>query len=794
MPDAASQQLLHLFHPAPMSTTHHFLKNKPPARMKPVATAAQTLATGAGLLTVLLHSGPAWAQAASGATPSLATVVVTEKAEEQQGKDSVRTTKTQIGKGTQELRDIPQSITVVTERLMDDRNLDTLKDVLHNTAGVTFLAAEGGEEDVRLRGFSLAATGDIFVDGIRDPAFYDRDTFNNDRIELLRGSASMLFGRGSTGGAANQVSKTPHLVDEHQVDVTLGSYNYRRATGDFNFQTGENAALRLNVMSTKADNNGSGSRLDKSGVAAAYRWGIGEADEFLASVTGLYNNNGMNYGLPWVKPTSTSPAASTTMLPADPSAYYGMESDYNKGKAETLTLGHTHRFQDGGELKSVLRVGGYDRDQRASTIRFAAAASQPGGGAADLATLSGATALTRGTQLKMQDMNNLALQSDYSNKLQWLGMRHEILTGVDVARENRRVYSAAPGLSGATLTSFYSAVGLAKSNTTYGAAGVGGVNEDLRVKFINNQYEATGWGVYFQDLVQVAEHWKALAGLRYDNMVGNYDVFSYSYSGAGTVANPHSYSKFTQTTVAPYQMQVAGFSPRVGALFQPNDLHSYHLSMGSSFNTSGETYSLSAANKDTPPEQSANFEVGAKLDSADKRFTTRWGAFHSVKFHERNTDPTSSAVVLSGRRHVSGLELDITGRLSSQWEIYGSYMWMPDALIDVGGSGGESAGARPSLTPVHSGTVWATYQVNSQWRVGGGLNFRSEQTPNRNPGWTVPGYVTTDLMMEYRISERYQIKTNLTNVGNVLYADALYSGHYVPGAGRTLQATLTAKF
>ena len=721
-------------------------------------------------------------------------MVITEKAEEPQGKDSLRTTKTQIGKGTQELRDIPQSITVVTERLIDDRNLDTLKDVLHNTAGVTFLAAEGGEEDVRLRGFSLAATGDIFVDGIRDPAFYDRDTFNNDRIELLRGSASMLFGRGSTGGAANQVSKTPHLVDEHQVDVTLGSYNFRRATGDFNFQTGESAALRLNVMSTKADNNGAGSSLDKYGVAAAYRWGIGEADEFQAGVTGLYNNNGMNYGLPWIKPSSSAAASTSTMMPADPSAYYGMESDYNKGKAETLTLGHTHRFQDGGELKSVFRVGGYDRDQRASTIRFAAAASQPGGAAVGLNNLTDATVLTRGTQLKMQDMNTLNLQSDYSNTLQALGFKHEILTGVDLSRENRRVYTATPGMTGATVTSFYTALGLIKPNTTVGAGGVGNVNEDLRQKFLNNQYEATGWGVYFQDLVQVSEHWKALAGLRYDNMVGNYDVYNYNYTGAGTLANPHSYSKVALSSIAPYQMTVAGFSPRFGALFQPNALQSYHVSLGTSFNTSGETYSLSSANTDTPPEQSANFEVGAKLDSADRRFTTRWGAFYSVKYNERNTDPTSSAVVLSGRRHASGIELDVTGRLTPQWEIYGSYMWMPDALIDVGGSGGELAGARPSLTPVHSGTVWSTYQFNSQWRVGGGLNFRSEQTPNRNPGWTVPDYVTVDAMAEYKFDERNLLKANITNLGDLLYADALYSGHYVPGAGRTLMVTFTTKF
>src|SRR5690606_24843664 len=159
------------------------------------------------------------------------------------------------------------------------------------------------EEDIRLRGFSLQQTGDIFVDGMRDPAFYDRDTFNLDRIEILRGSASLLFGRGSTGGAVNMVNKPPRLITEHQVDLTLGSHAYRRAVGDFNIQTGGSAALRLGAMVTQARNNGSGSSIDKKGVAAAYRWGIGERDEFQASLYHLDNNNGMNYGMPWIRPT-----------------------------------------------------------------------------------------------------------------------------------------------------------------------------------------------------------------------------------------------------------------------------------------------------------------------------------------------------------------------------------------------------------------------------------------------------------------------------------------------------------
>lgn len=101
------------------------------------------------------------AQQTTGTTTRLPTVTVIEKGLEAEGKHAIQATTTRIGKGQQALRDIPQSVTVVTEKLIDDRNLDTLRDAVRNTAGITFLAAEGAQEDIRLRGFSLAATGDI---------------------------------------------------------------------------------------------------------------------------------------------------------------------------------------------------------------------------------------------------------------------------------------------------------------------------------------------------------------------------------------------------------------------------------------------------------------------------------------------------------------------------------------------------------------------------------------------------------------------------------------------------------
>ena len=758
-----------------------------PNQNQPIALLPLGAMLLAGSLSAMAQQAP---PTASAADKSLKPVIVKEKAEAPEGKDSVRATETNIGKGKQELRNIPQSITVVTEKLIDDRNLDTVKDVLRNTAGVTFQAAEGGEEDIRLRGFSLATTGDIFIDGMRDPAFYDRDTFNVDRVELLRGSASMLFGRGSTGGAVNQASKVPRLITEHEVTTTLGSYNYVRVLGDFNIKTGESAALRLNAMVTKADNNGSGSSIDKKGIAGAYRFGIGEKNEFMVSLYALDNKNGINYGLPWIRPNAAATNAENTILGGlDPSAYFGAASDRNNGGAQWLALKHTHRFSADSELQTAVRQGRFTRDQRASTIRFAgqtASATSPLTNPAPvtLENLNDRTVFNRGAALKIQDVDTTHFQSDFSAKFDALGFKHEIITGVDFALEKKAVNVARTEAQGG--------VDITKPQTRYGSPFDGAsVNEDARILRPGNEFSALGFGVYAQDLIQVAKDWKVLVGLRYDNMRGNYSAYTIP---AATPLGALVTTSYAQNISAP--------SKRFGVLYQPNALHSYHFSYGTSFNTSGDVYSYNAQSANTDPESSQNIELGAKLDSADKQFTTRLAIFHSTKNNERNTDPDTAAtrLLLSGKRHSAGFEVDVTGRINSQWEIYGSYMWMPEAVVDVAAStatlAGNRAGDRPGLSPVHSGTVWSTYQLTPKFRFGGGINFRSAQSPadTTASAWEAPVFTTVDLMAEYSINSRYTVKANLNNVGNTLYADSLYRGHYVPGTGRLLYVGLNAKF
>jgi catecholate siderophore receptor len=771
-----------------------------PRRLLPLGA----MAAGFGLLNasawaqqVPVPAAPATAASAPAPRPETTMQPISVKAKAETDATSLRASTTGVAKGSQDIMDVPQSVTIVTERLMDDRRIDTLNEALHLMGGISFLAAEGGEQDIRLRGFSIS--GDIYVDTIHDPAFYDRDMFGFERVELLRGSASMLFGRGSTGGVVNQVSKQAFLDDASQVNFTAGNDGFLRFVGDFNIQTGETSAVRINLMRNTADNNGN--LIDKEGAALNFRWGIGTPDELYAGLYYLNNDNGINYGLPWLRVSSTQANANpSVMIPGlNPSnVYYGAPSDYSAGGASYGTLGWLHRFdQGGGALRSQLRYGTYDRDQRASTIRFCQRTMGQGGvvnnpdcpaTAQGLDTISDATLLTRGTNNKVQDMSTTYLQFDYTNGFNWFGVNNEVLAGLELAHEEFAGYAmiVPPGVT----------LNKNSPRTTLGTPdnGYGWVNEASRIKRQQAAFDAKAAGIFAQDLIQVADDWKVLLGLRYDYFKGDYQSFQTASGGnvpVGSVTADRSRSDGER-------------SERFGVLYQPTPTMTYYFSYGTSFNTSGDTYAYDLPGSNTPPESSRNIELGGKLDLFNNLLSTRFSIFNITKFHERNRDSPAGTPIedylLSGRRHATGFDFDIAGRITPLWDIFVSYTWIPNAEIDEGNAdgttiSGEQVGERPSLTPHNSGSMWTTYQVLPQLRLGAGMTGRSSQTPNRNPpGIVAPSFITGDLMAEYNFSDRVGLMLNVTNFTNRYYADSLYTGHYIVGAPRSVSGTLTVRF
>ncbi len=697
--------------------------------------------------------------AATGTEKTLQTVTVTDSPEETRGKETLRVTRTRIGKGEQALRDIPQTVTVMTERLMNDRNLDDFKEVLKTTAGVTFLAGETGEEDARLRGFSLTQAGDVYVDGLRDVAIMERDTFNHDRVEVLKGSASMLFGKGSTGGVVNQVSKRAFLMEQHEVNALAGSGNEWRVTGDFNLVTGENAALRMNLMRHSAYNHGA--KLDKEGVALDYRWGIGLRDAYEVGFYHLETNGRPQYIQRWLLNGSTI----QPMLPAK--HYYGLSTDRLNTDADYLTLSHLHRFDDGGQLTTRLRYGHYERDLWGSVVGFASGTT--------IANFSGATEITRQAKGRLAESDVTQAQSDYSRKLTAWGYAHELLAGVDVFEEKASRANSYAGTS----ESWRTTVGQPNLDSYTLSNPV----RQSRGTPTYTHFTSRSLGGYVQDTVALTDTVKLVGGLRWDRFIASY-----------------------RTTTTGLVRAENLWSPRLGAIYQPDADRSFYASYGSSYNMSGDAYQFTpsapnSAEARTPAEKSRNFEVGSKLELFEKKASLGVAWFWSEKYNERNKDPDSAATeyLLSGKRHATGFEFNLAGRITPHWEVFYNHTWIPEALID--NMNGATAtgnrprtGDRPGLTPRHSGSAWMTYRALPNLRLGGGLNFRSDQTPEADRRYIAKGFATVDAMAEYTLSGGTAVKLNVTNLANRLYADSLYTSAFLPGAPRSVQLSVKTLF
>ena len=783
---------------------------------------------------MLAASVGSWAQG-TGATPgpTLSTVTVTEQAEVQvQGKDHIQTRKTSIGKGTQDIRDIPQSINVITEKLIDDVKLDTLKDALHYSAGITFAATENGtDQDIRLRGFPVATTGDLLIDGMRDPSQYERDTFNLDRIEVLRGSASMIFGRGSTGGVINQVTKKPLLADQTDLVGTVGSRGYYRGTADVNKRLGEDSAFRLNAMWNKADNNGA--KIDKYGIAPSYSWGLGTRDEFNVGLYHLNTDNVPVSAMRWVATGRTGVTGYTaagvpingslgTLAPTRPGTFYGTQADVLEGKATYGNASWNHIFDDGSELRTQFRSGTFKRNQWSTAAGAGTTLGQP----TTVANFGDATVLTRaGLQPRKDEYKGTYVQSDYSKQLDWGSTKHSFLAGIDASKEEAERYQNDAFANNAILgRGLGTRPGTLVGNSNDGAGLVGTGREPIFRQ--SSGYSAKSFGAYFQDLVQVSPYWKVLGGVRYDRLSGDFDQYAYTnpscvtrvaagaVAAGANIANPANncvggnqvYRPGSATpAVASTSLSQGAWSYRAGVLFQPTAVQSYHLSYSTSFNSSADTYQyVSPQTANTSPEKSRNIEIGAKLDWLDGKLSTRAAIFRTEKTNERTTDSdfANNSFLLSGKRHSQGLELDVVGRLTPQWEVYASYSYIPKASIDAAGSTAAFGlvGSRVGLTPKQTGAMWISYQATPKLRFGGGLRGATENRPLAgNTGAaslanSTPGYVVSDVMAEYKFTPDLYAQVNVTNITNKLYGDQLYPGFAIAGTARTVLFTIGARF
>ena len=682
------------------------------------------------------------APAAQAEAAALPAINVNAQREENTGYQGVRTS---VGKSPQLLRDVPQAVTVVTEQLIQDRGADTLKEALRNVAGLTFNAGEGGRigDNITLRGYSLV--GDLYLDGIRDIAQYNREVFNVEQVDVLRGSASMLFGRGSTGGVVNQVSKKPFLSNINEAAVTVGSDSYKRGTADLNRVVGENAAVRLNVMKTDTDSFRDGVHSERWGVAPSFSWGIGTKDEFNLSYYKLKGDSTPDFGVPYFQGKPLNVPINT---------FYGLpDVDYQREDTDMATASWIHRFSNDTTLRTVLRKADYDRDLWAIAPRLAA----------NTRFVTDATGVTRQAQRRGGVEHTLTSQTDFNTKLNLGGMQHEMLAGVELVREeaNRWNYNTTPGNPAAT-------VGNVNSYPVLPA----GYGDRTRINPVS--YTANTVGIYAQDMVSLTKQWKVLVGARHDNFSADYD---------------------RTAPAGPLSRDDKQWSYRTGLIYQPTDTASYYASYGTSFNPSGELYALDDRSTNTPPEKNRNIEIGAKWDLLDGNVMFRTALFRSEKTNERNTDLAVSIEqnLLTGKRHTDGVEFEVAGRVTPNWELFGGLALMKATIDAATGTQQNTLGKRPINTPNYTANIWSTYRVSERFKLGGGVEAVGKRYGNADNSNEAPAYVRWDAMAEYQL-DKWALKLNIFNLFNRRYYEGVYAGHIVPGTDRVAQLTLSTKF
>src|SRR6201996_2568240 len=314
------------------------------------------MVAGLGATSLAGHAFAADAAAAAGST-SLDSVTVTAAPS--------------LTKLSTQLQNTGQDINVIPQQILTEQAVATVQDALKNVPGITLNAGEGGThgDNINLRGF--AASDDFFLDGLRDTGFYTRDSFNLDSLEVYKGPASTLFGRGSTGGVVNQVSKTPQLTDFIRGSVVGGTNSELRGTADVNYAFGDSSAFRFNAMGMKsevADRDFVENR--RWGVAPSLSLGIGKPTTLTIEYLHQVQNDVPDYGIPF---------AFGRPVPVPRETYYGLPSDdRTRARVDVGTALFKTVFNQNLWLTDTARIGHYFFDSRETAAHYGTAPPSPG--------------------------------------------------------------------------------------------------------------------------------------------------------------------------------------------------------------------------------------------------------------------------------------------------------------------------------------------------------------------------------------------------------------------------------
>jgi catecholate siderophore receptor len=638
------------------------------------------------------------------------------------------------------LQDIPQAISVVSERQIEDMNLRSIGDVLRYVPGATIAQGEGHRDQIVLRGNN--STSDFFIDGLRDDIQYYRPLYNVQQVEVLRGPNAMIFGRGGGGGVINRVTKTPISAMFVGGSASVDTFGAWSIDADLNLALSPAFAVRLNAVHEEFDSHRDFYGGEVTAINPTARLNLGPQTSLIASYEYVEDDRVVDRGVP---------SQAGRPLQGFYDSFFGQPGTNILGFEGHILRGtFEHRFTPDLRLTSRLLYADFDKFYRNAFP----------------ATAVGAAGVGVEAYIDSFQRENLFSQTDLVWSVTTGPVRHTILAGVELGRQetgNQRLngffQSGVPTTNGGLRTNVPLTDPFIIPPITFRpGSGQRGTATDADI-----------FAVYIQDQAEIGPV-EIIAGLRYDRFRLN-------------AVNVLTGATFDRTDDL--------WSPRIGIVLHPVEPVSLYASYSRSFlPQSGDQFnSLDLTAAALEPERFDNYEVGVKWQA-------RPGLLFSAALYQldrtntRAPGPTPGTVVLTGEQRSRGLELEAVGEIMPGWQLAASYT-LQEAEITTTTSAAP-AGREVPLVPRHQASLWTRHQFTPQLGAGLGVVHHSESFASISNAVVLPSFTRVDLGLFWRVAEHVEAQVNVENLFDEGYYPYAHNDNNI-STGAPLNARFTLR-
>ncbi|HAU4895214.1 TonB-dependent receptor [Aeromonas hydrophila] len=627
---------------------------------------------------------------------------------------------------------VPQAIDSVKASELTAFGQPTLSEALTGIPGVN-ASGDTRFDGINIRGFS--ASNDFYLDGFRDDMQYTRDLGNTERVEVLKGPAAVLYGRGSTGGIVNRVSKKPQKGLESSVSAQVGSFDSRRLAADLNGEAGEQVQVRLNLAQEDKDSFRNGVTSKRTLLAPSVNWEINDKLNWLLQYERNEHDRTPDRGIPGVNGR-----------PADvPKEYVYSDTrrDFIDDVAQSTRSRLTWDINDQWQLRQQLGYTSLD-SQFDNTYVTSVKGDQ----------------VTRSRWQQDLKANSLISNTEAEGQLQTGPVEHRLLVGFEQNWQERtpKLYQNATAIPAGNLYD-------PGSLPTYDGA--------MKLSSDAN-HKVRGYGLYVQDQLSLGD-WHLLAGLRRDDF---------------TVTSRRNDLNKEET------VSVTSLSPRLGLVWNPIEEHAFYASYSKTFTpVGGELIGITPGDKNNnlDPQHTRLYEGGVKSDWLDGRLATTLSLYRLEMYNKRSKDPLDpTKVILTGLQRTEGIELSARAQLTDELYLRGGIAIQDAEQVKADA---DLQGKRPMNVSRQNGELFAGYQSGKQgWFGEAGVTAVGDRFADNANTTTLPGYARFDARAGYRW-QQWETQLSVENLTDHDYfVSATSASQIMPGTPRQLHLSAAYRF